>query len=149
MTIPSLPIACGLRRFALAGFVLAIVPATFTRADDPQPAAPSAQDAAVEYATQIKPLLAARCVACHGPLRQQQGLRLDTAAAIRQGGESGPAIEPHHGRESLLVRAVTGADGYRMPPEGEPLSADEIARLARSRFRLRRVPGCCGASTSI
>ena len=128
---------CRFARIAIVGIALVTnaVSILAVRAGDPPPigdaAPPSAQDAAAEYATHIKPLLAGRCVACHGPLRQQQGLRLDTAAAIRQGGESGPAIEPHHGRESLLVRAVTGADGYRMPPEGEPLSADEIGRLVR------------------
>jgi len=122
----------------LPGIVLVIASAT-TGADEPPPAAPRAADSAAEtvegtandYTAHIKPLLEARCVACHGALRQQQGLRLDTAAAIRQGGESGPAIEPHKGHESLLVRAVTGVDGYRMPPEGEPLTADEISLLAR------------------
>lgn len=128
---------CRFARIAVVGIALVTnaIPNVAVRAGDPPPigdaAPPSAQDAAAEYVTHIKPLLAARCVACHGPLRQQQGLRLDTAAAIRQGGESGPVIEPHRGSESLLVRALTGADGYRMPPEGEPLTADEIARLTR------------------
>lgn len=138
MTLRSLKLARGFRRFALAGIAL-VIASTTTWADEPPSVAESATDtdtksvaeAANDYTAHIKPLLAARCVACHGPLRQQQGLRLDTAAAIRQGGESGPAIEPHQGSESLLIRAVTGADGYRMPPEGEPLTADEIARLER------------------
>jgi hypothetical protein len=56
-------------------------------------------------------------------------LRLDTAAAIRQGGESGPAVVAHAAEDSLLITAVTGADGWRMPPEGEPLTAEEIAKL--------------------
>lgn len=81
----------------------------------------------VDYVRDVKPLLAARCYACHGPLKQQQGLRVDTVAAIRRGGDSGPAIEAHQSDDSLLVRAITGADGYRMPPEGEPLSAEQIA----------------------
>ncbi|MBX9790581.1 MAG: DUF1553 domain-containing protein [Pirellulales bacterium] len=118
-------------RFALFGPLLVVGWTAAALADEAPTAGPAAPTAAVDYATEIKPLLAARCVACHGPLRQQQGLRLDSAAAIRRGGESGPAIEPHKPRESLLIRAVTGADGWRMPPEGEPLSADEISRLAR------------------
>ena len=34
----------------------------------------------IEYLKQIKPVLTARCVACHGALKQEGGLRLDTAA---------------------------------------------------------------------
>ncbi len=92
----------------------------------------SATDA-VDYARDVKPLLTARCVACHGALRQQSGLRLDTAAAMLVGGEQGPAIEPGHSEQSLLIGAVTGSTGFRMPPdgEGEHLTDDEVARLRR------------------
>ena len=59
-------------------------------------------------------------------------MRLDTADAVRQGGDQGPAIVPGKSQESLLIKAVTGADGWRMPPEddGAPLTAEEIAKLA-------------------
>ena len=92
----------------------------------------SATDA-FDYARDIKPLLAARCYACHGALRQQSGLRLDTAAAMIVGGEQGPAIEPGHSEQSLLIGAVTGSAGFRMPPdgEGERLTDDEVLRLRR------------------
>ncbi len=49
---------------------------------------------AVDYAREVKPLLAVRCTSCHGAIRQKAGLRLDTAALIRRGGDSGPAVEP-------------------------------------------------------
>ena len=45
----------------------------------------------VDYATRIKPILVAHCYACHGALKQESGLRLDTGALVRKGGESGPA----------------------------------------------------------
>jgi hypothetical protein len=87
---------------------------------------------AVDYARDIKPLLAARCTSCHGAIRQKAGLRLDTAELIRRGGESGPAIEPGQGGASLLIERVTAAEGSdRMPPESEgvPLSPAEVAAL--------------------
>ena len=86
----------------------------------------------IDYSKDIKPLIVRRCSACHGSLKQQSSLRLDTAASIRQGGDQGPAIVPGNSGESLLIQAVQGKDGWRMPPkeEGEPLSAEEIARLA-------------------
>ena len=92
----------------------------------------SAADA-VDYARDIKPLLTARCVACHGALRQQSGLRLDTAAAMLVGGEQRPAISAGHSDQSLLISAVTGSAGFRMPPdgEGEHLTDDEVLRLRR------------------
>ncbi len=85
----------------------------------------------IDYLKDIKPLLSRRCSACHGALKQENKLRLDTAAAIRQGGEQGAAIVPGQSKESLLIKAVSGADGWRMPPEGEgePLTAEEIAKL--------------------
>jgi Protein of unknown function (DUF1549)/Protein of unknown function (DUF1553)/Planctomycete cytochrome C len=86
---------------------------------------------AVDYIRDIKPVLSKRCYACHGALKQKAGLRLDTAALMKKGGDSGSAIEPGSSGDSLIVDAVTGAEGWRMPPESEgaPLSADEIARI--------------------
>src|SRR5947209_5861005 len=87
---------------------------------------------AVDYARDVKPILAARCTSCHGAIRQKASLRLDTAALIRRGGESGPAVEPGHSDESLLIERVTAAEeSERMPPasEGVPLGPAEVATL--------------------
>jgi len=88
------------------------------------------QDAsgAVDYDSQIKPILAARCFSCHSALRQQAGLRLDTAALLRKGGHSGPAIVPGNSAKSLLVQMITGVLGTRMPPQddGAALSEEQI-----------------------
>ncbi len=93
--------------------------------------APDATSASpVDYARDIKPMLAARCTSCHGAVRQKAGLRLDTAEFVRRGGKGGPAVVPGKSGESLLILRVTGADGFdRMPPENEGvgLTDDEIA----------------------
>jgi hypothetical protein len=86
----------------------------------------------IDYLRDVKPVLAARCYACHGALKQRGGLRLDTAALIRKGGDAGPAVEPGKSGDSLLVERITGSNGVRrMPPdsEGEPLKEAEIARI--------------------
>ncbi len=86
--------------------------------------------APVQYETQIKPILKARCYACHGALKQEGGLRLDTARSIAQGGDSGPAIQPSAAAESLLLARVSADDeAERMPPEGEPLTPEQLAML--------------------
>ena len=84
-----------------------------------------------DYLTEVKPLLAARCVACHGSLAQKGKLRLDTAAVARAGGRSGPAVVPGKAADSPLYQAVLGRGRDRMPPEsdGHPLAADQVAVL--------------------
>ncbi len=87
----SYPIAC----LALSGLLLA------------------ATGRAVEYEKEIKPVLKARCYACHGALKQKAGLRLDTVAAIKSGGDNGDATK-------LLLERITTTDKHdQMPPEGE------------------------------
>lgn len=83
----------------------------------------------VDYEREVKPLFTKRCVACHGVLQAKAGLRLDTAKRIRKGGDGGPAVVAGNSAESLLIEAVTGGDDWRMPPEGEPLSAQEVQTL--------------------
>src|SRR3954449_4849661 len=85
-------------------------------------AAASAPPARVDYTRDIKPLLRERCYACHGVLKQKAGLRLDTAALIREGGNKGPSVIPHQPGDSLLLARVSEPkESRRMPPEGPPL----------------------------
>ncbi len=83
-----------------------------------------------DYETQVKPLLAKHCLQCHGPEKQQSGLRIDSGRAITDGGDSGPALVARDPAKSLLIQAVTGAEGAsKMPPEGPRLSEAEIQVL--------------------
>ncbi|HVA51500.1 MAG TPA: DUF1553 domain-containing protein [Pirellulales bacterium] len=91
----------------------------------------AAAEPATDYLRDVKPLLERRCFACHGPLKQESELRLDTGAFIRRGGTDGPAIEPGNPTASRLVERVSATDpSRRMPPEGAPLTAREIGTLA-------------------
>ena len=87
-------------------------------------------DDVIDYARRIKPVLQSRCYACHGALKQEGGLRLDTAALAIKGGDSGAAIKAGDAAGSSLWQRVSSQnDGDRMPPEGEPLKGDELAAL--------------------
>jgi len=75
---------------------------------------------------QVRPLLLDKCVKCHGDDKSESGLRLDSRAALMQGGDSGPAIVPGDPAKSLLVTALKHDGGIEMPP-GSLLPGDQIA----------------------
>ena len=83
----------------------------------------------VDYARDVKRILRAHCFRCHGPLKAESGLRLDTRALALKGGEDGTALVPGNPDNSKLVQRVTGDDTSRMPPEGERLDEAEIETL--------------------
>ncbi len=91
---------------------------------------PASAEDKVDYLRDVKPVLVARCYSCHGALKQEAKLRLDTAEFIKQGGKHGPAIVPGKPETSLLLKKVSASSlDERMPPEGEPLHAPQIAAL--------------------
>ena len=51
----------------------------------------------IDYRRDIKPILASRCVSCHGALQQKGGLRLDAGQLLRKGGKNGPVVAPGKG----------------------------------------------------
>src|SRR5260221_6514069 len=88
----------------------------------------------VDYVRDIKPILAGRCYACHAAIKQKGSLRLDTAALVREGGASGPAVIPRKAAESLLLKHVLGEGKLtRMPPEeaGEALKPAQVAVIRK------------------
>lgn len=85
---------------------------------------------AVDYTHDVKPILLKHCVSCHGPQKQKSGLRLDTAAMILRGGDSGAVIVPGDATKGRLLDAITGkGDASPMPPKGDRLTAAEIATI--------------------
>lgn len=92
----------------------------------------SSEGSSTHYERSVKPVLFERCVACHGALKQEAGLRLDTAKFAILGGDSGAAIQPSEPQRSLILDRVTSSDmAIRMPPEGEPLKAEQIKNLSK------------------
>ena len=85
----------------------------------------------VSFTRDVKPILARRCFACHGPETSEGGLRLDDPKSAVAELDSGlHAIVPGRPEESELLARVTATDeGLRMPLEGEPLHAKEIEAL--------------------
>ena len=86
----------------------------------------------IDYARDIKPVLKERCYACHGALKQEAGLRLDTGALVRKGGDSGEVLDIGDPATSVLIERIAARDeADRMPPEGRPLAVEEIELFKR------------------
>ncbi len=83
-----------------------------------------------DFDRDVRPILAERCYACHGPSKQKGGLRLDRKPAAFKGGDSGSVIVPGKANDSLVVRLTAGLEEDRvMPPKGERLTSQQVAVL--------------------
>ncbi len=87
--------------------------------------------APIDFARDIRPILANRCYDCHGDEKPKGGLQLTTRAHALRGGESGePALVAGQGAKSVLIQRLTTTDDDDvMPQKGERLAAREIALL--------------------
>jgi len=86
------------------------------------------------FEQRIRPLLVEHCYRCHSESSEKLkgGLRLDTRAGIRQGGDSGrPAVVPGRAQESLMVEAIRYSnEKLQMPPKGR-LSEGQVNDVVR------------------
>ena len=105
------------------------VPSLGATAGDPPPNG-GKLDAATEefFEAKVRPVLAARCLQCHGTEKPKGGLRLDARDSMLKGGESGPVVVPGKPEESPLIEAIRYEGDVQMPPKGK-LKAEEIAVL--------------------
>ena len=118
-----------MRRQHLQGLAIATITAALTVSVAAQNSSPPTQ-ATVDFARDIQPILQSTCYECHGAKKTKAHLRLDSAAAIMKGGETGPIVIPGKSDESLIVRRVLGLDGDdRMPKDGDPLPPAQIALI--------------------
>ncbi len=117
----------GLRAVETATIVL-LLAASAAAAAEPSPASDAA---GVEFfEKRIRPLLAENCRRCHGPERQRGGLRLDSLAAIKKGGDRGPAIVPGKPDQSRLIQAVRHTGDLHMPPKSKLTEAQILDLVA-------------------
>src|SRR6185437_9550691 len=80
----------------------------------------------VDFRKETRSVLQARCFACHGAWKKKGKLRVDSVAALAARG----VVEPGQPAESELYRRISSADAKtRMPPEGQALTAEQIAKI--------------------
>ena len=106
--------------------VLPLVSVTLTCSVQAQTPNPSAFD---DFERSVRPLLIAKCVGCHGPKKQEAGLRLDSRNSTFAKLEFGTAVIPGDVKASRLSQVIQYIeDDVQMPPKGK-LSATDIRVL--------------------
>ena len=89
------------------------------------------------FKEEVKPILQSNCFKCHGGLDKngkvkiRSGLQLISRRGIVNGGSLGPAYDPEHPNESLLLQMLSYEDDeHQMPPSGK-LPDSELRTLTR------------------
>ena len=96
------------------------------RADSPLPLAA----APVSYDRDVKPLLVARCYACHGNGTRLGGFAVDSREGVLTGGQVHPGVVPGDSAKSYLVKLVQGeVPDEVMPARGPRLTPAEVGLL--------------------
>lgn len=82
---------------------------------------PASTKTGVTYAADIKPLLDASCIKCHGGDRPKAGLRLESLEGVLKGSKEGKVLVKGDSAKSLIVQAVSQLDPETaMPPKPRP-----------------------------
>lgn len=117
-------------RFLTAAGTLAVCLTGALAAAAPGAKAP-AKPASVSYERDVKPILKAKCYACHANGTHLGGFQIDSREGVLTGSQTThPVVLPGKGAQSYLVRLVAGeVSGKIMPPKGARLSPKEVAIL--------------------
>jgi mono/diheme cytochrome c family protein len=89
-----------------------VIPGNAVSASGGPPVDPGSQQF---YSTRVTGILQSNCTDCHDATAKG-GLRLDSYAGIRKGGEDGAVIVPGDPDASMLIKAIRREGDLKMPP---------------------------------
>ncbi len=96
------------------------------------PAEASSKDSTIEFVSDVRPILAAHCLDCHGAEKHSGGLRLDSREGAARGGDSGKRLLGGSLESNEIYARVSSSDrAYRMPKNADALSAEELDTIKR------------------
>jgi hypothetical protein len=124
---------CGLIACLALAAITCIVCVRVALAQDKPATLPPAANRPVDFDKDIKPILSASCVSCHGNGKSKGGFRIDTRETFLHGGDTGEAAaKPGDSANSLVIKMVTGVgidDSLVMPQKGRRLTSEEVGLL--------------------
>jgi mono/diheme cytochrome c family protein len=113
-----------------AGFVLATFRATADGVPDESRPLPAAASHSIQFEREIKPILEASCIQCHGRGKSAGRFSLEDREAALRGGASGPALVVGDSGDSYLIELVAGVDPVSiMPQKGTRLTEEQVGLL--------------------
>jgi len=84
----------------------------------------------VDFVNEVQPLLRKRCFECHAAGNEEGGLNLGIHQRVLEGGDQGPVLTAGDSANSRLIHLVAALDQQEvMPPDGKPLSPEEVGLL--------------------
>ncbi|PQO27310.1 hypothetical protein C5Y96_17350 [Blastopirellula marina] len=102
----------------------------------------------VSFENEILPIFQRSCLACHSASEAQGELVLETPATIRKGGDSGEALVPGKGAESLLLKLAAHQEESFMPPPDNDVNAPNLTSQELGLVRLWIDQGAEGTSSA-
>jgi mono/diheme cytochrome c family protein len=113
---------------SLVIIALGISSAAFAADVDTSKLPPASTKTGVTYATDIKPILDASCIKCHGAQKPKAKLRLDSLEGVLKGSENGKVVEPGNSAKSVVVLNVAhlGDEDDFMPPPKNKMGLKQL-----------------------
>src|SRR5688572_20808038 len=88
---------------------------------------PAPADHPVDFSKEIRPILEASCIKCHGRGKAKGGFAIDTRESFLKGGDSGAVALSGKSAESLVIEMVSGLDPDNVTPQkGSKLTTAQV-----------------------
>ncbi len=85
----------------------------------------------ISFSGEVAPLIAEKCLGCHGANNPRGNLNLSTFAGWRQGGVTGPLLAPGNANNSLILAHIADPNAQTRMPRGQAaLTQEELQLLA-------------------
>lgn len=84
------------------------------------------------YQEVVMPILENKCYSCHGPKKQKSGFRIDSIAAMLEGGDDDISLVKGDAEKSPLIQSIHAPleDDFHMPPKEKPqITQEELVIL--------------------
>jgi hypothetical protein len=89
-------------------------------------------DGPINFAADVRPILAMHCLKCHDEKIHRGGLALDSRSGAKKGGDSGqPILGGTLETNELYARVSSDERSYRMPKNAEALPPAEVETIRR------------------